>query len=484
MLGDKRTHVSASDKSVAAGGDIVDSVITINQRDSSDKALIDYLITHNQSLIAENSKLKEQVEPAVVGLSDLDESQEAIEQARAALATGDTKKAKELYRNAAQRAVDEGEQLFRQAAEYYISLGALAYLNDTTESLEAYKQASKLDPENTEAWNRLGLLYLRNSDLVSAEIAFKNVLSLAQSLDDKYIAGNAIGNLGTVDEMLGKTQQAEEKYLRALDLHKEVGDLGGMANEYGSLSALNRRCGRFPEALKLLSEAKQIFSKMDNQAGVANVDVSEAAILVSLQKFEKAEQLYRQALQYFKSSGHRHDEAYQHANLGNLYVLWQKPIDLSMGECKSALELFESLKSIPGIALASFGVARAYLVKGQLDKAARYAQRSLDLYRKTEDSVGTAGALGIIASVTLNQGDSNNAERFSDEAMAIYKFVADKERTAATLVFKGEICRSRGEYREQRIFYKEALDLYREISSPLSQKTELWIKELDDYLDD
>ena len=90
------TFVSAHEGSAAIGGDNINSPITVNQRDPQDKAIIDSLLAHNQLLAAENSELREQIEPAVVGLSNLDESKQEIEGTRAALAKGDTEKARAL----------------------------------------------------------------------------------------------------------------------------------------------------------------------------------------------------------------------------------------------------------------------------------------------------------------------------------------------------------------------------------------------------
>ena len=166
LLWRKRRMVSASENSVAAGRDITGS-ITINQRHPKDEELIDSLMSHNQSLMShsqtladENNQLRGQLVSAVTQLSTLDESEQAIRKANEALAKGDTDEAKALFRRAAQRTDDEVTDRSRQVAEYYRSLGALAYLDDTAESLSAYQRATELDPNNPDAWNLLGHLLL------------------------------------------------------------------------------------------------------------------------------------------------------------------------------------------------------------------------------------------------------------------------------------------------------------------------------------
>ena len=108
----------------------------------------------------------------------------------------------------------------RIAAQLYRGRGALAYANNTHESLGHYQRATQLDPNNIEGWNQLGHLHQRLGELEQAMKDYKKVNDLATEPTHKAIA---YGNMGLVFKTQGDLGQAQDSWQRALVLFTELG---------------------------------------------------------------------------------------------------------------------------------------------------------------------------------------------------------------------------------------------------------------------
>ena len=139
------------------------------------------------------------LESAVEALQAARDSADApadIDEALTQLRAGDTAKAEEIFRSVLERCRAEGQGAFKEAAARH--LGALAFQHDTDAALRAYTQASELDPDDADDWNRLGQLRHRIGNLGAAAEAYERVLRLGNTVRDKSVIATAYGNLGTI----------------------------------------------------------------------------------------------------------------------------------------------------------------------------------------------------------------------------------------------------------------------------------------------
>ena len=110
----------------------------------------------------------------------IDASPSETNEAFAALKQGNTTLAKNLFT----RATQKREQQAQQTAQAYRNLGALAFLDNTQEALQAYRRATLLDPDKADGWNQLGHLLMRVSDLNEAITAYNTVITLGKQHGD------------------------------------------------------------------------------------------------------------------------------------------------------------------------------------------------------------------------------------------------------------------------------------------------------------
>ncbi len=122
------------------------------------------------------------------------------EMAYAALQKGDVSLAKQLFEKTAK----QGEQNAKQTAEAYRNLGALAFLDNTEQSLQAYQRSTQLDPDNANGWNQLGHLFLRIGELDQAIAAYQQGLELGKKHQHQHLISISYGNLGEIYRTQGE----------------------------------------------------------------------------------------------------------------------------------------------------------------------------------------------------------------------------------------------------------------------------------------
>jgi tetratricopeptide (TPR) repeat protein len=107
------------------------------------------------------------------------------------------------------------------AAPLWYRLGnAFSELGDRQKAIEAFLEATRIDPDVADIWNDLGVVYI-NMDPIDAKAAFES-FKKAISVDPKNI--NSLKNLGSVYAMCGSEQGVNQVYLMLSELNKREAD--------------------------------------------------------------------------------------------------------------------------------------------------------------------------------------------------------------------------------------------------------------------
>jgi tetratricopeptide (TPR) repeat protein len=135
-----------------------------------------------------------------------------IDRAIELLRQGETGTAERVLAEVLDRRLQERATASQEAAEAARHLGAIAYVNDTTKALRAYRTATELDPDDTWSWIYLGRLYQRAGDLAAAEQAFMEALETAKRAGHDRDVGVAYHELGMVQHAKGSLEEALQAY--------------------------------------------------------------------------------------------------------------------------------------------------------------------------------------------------------------------------------------------------------------------------------
>ena len=317
---------------------------------------------------------------AVTALSkgqDINASQSELKAALAALAKGNTTMAKSLFARTAEKA----EQQAKQGAEALRNLGALAFLDNTQEAVQAYRRATQLDPDNADGWNKLGLLLMRVGDLTEAITSYNTVLALGEQHDDKGEIANAYGNLGIIYAIRGELDKARAFFQKALTLDKALGRKEGMANAYSNLGTIYKIRGELDNANAFYQKALKLYQAIGNKEGVANAYSNLGSNYQTRGELDKAFEFNQKSLKLNQALGDKAGMASNYLNLGLVYKT-RDELDKAIVFYQKALNLNQALGRKEGMANQYGNLGNVYKLQGNKVEAKRYYLMSLELFKQ------------------------------------------------------------------------------------------------------
>jgi len=255
-------------------------------------------------ILAKEAQVKALTE-AITALSKADAPAKSINAALRELEQGDTaKKAQAIFAEVLRSKEAEGRQANKEAAAAARHLGALTFEGDTKEALAAYQKAVALAPDNVDGWNRLATLFLHTGQLTQAEAAYRKVLALGNSRQDRETQAVAYGNLGIVYSTRGELGKAEEMHRKALAINEALGSKEGMANQYADLGIVAYTRGELDKAEEMHRKALELGEALSSKEGTAINYANLGIVYKKRGELDNAEELWKKSLRLFQEMGH------------------------------------------------------------------------------------------------------------------------------------------------------------------------------------
>ena len=336
--------------------DLKDSVI--NEKELSNKALKETIIAISQGQYGTKAQNK---------------------YALNALALGSTTEAKKLLTDATKSV----ESNAKEGAKTFIHLGSLAYFSNTKEAIDAYRRASELDPNNPDASNMLGLLFLRTGDYINAEIYLKKVEGYGKVHNNNLYKAVSYCNLGVMYQTQKKFDLAIDSQNKAIKINKESKNTLGLAQNYGSLASiyLEPEVQNLSEAYKYIQLSMEL-SKNNAEAMAVNLQILSAYYSI-LEDWPNA---INSTLMSFNESLRRNIGIVD--NFHNLAIFYNvyKNRNEALKFTNKCIDLAKKEGFEPEIGLCYKVQGAIYEKKGDIGKAKISYQLSLDTFNKISDS--------------------------------------------------------------------------------------------------
>jgi tetratricopeptide (TPR) repeat protein len=243
----------------------------------------------------------EQIKGLTVAVTALSQKGELGTAAIEAFKQDNLSLAKDLFKLETQRA----EMAAKQGAEAYRNLGAIAFLDNTQEALNAYRRATELDPDNADGWNDLGILFCRLGKFKEATSAYIAALNLGKKHQNKIEIANSYSNLGNVYLLLGQLDNAITFYSYGLILNEELGNKKGMADNYGNLGVAYQKREELDKAVIFQQKSLEINEDIGNKKGKAAAYTNLGILYLLFAKFFNSQESsirLNEAINYFQES--------------------------------------------------------------------------------------------------------------------------------------------------------------------------------------
>ncbi len=250
----------------------------------------------------------------------------------------------------------------------------------------------------------------------------KEVLPIADSLENHSLKGIAQMNMGVSLKSWGRFDDAVNIYKKALISLQKAEDTLNMICLYSNMGIVYKEWARYDEArswyLKVLSKKEQ----MADTAGIITVLNNLAGVHFQTGDTTRARELLDRATTYARAIKHQYFEAYLIEN--------------------SATSMLEH---------------------NNFEKALKMYRQAMVLYRKTGNKEGIAGSYSNVASVFSKKGDYKNALIYHDSALVDYKKLKQKPRIGGALTSTGITLWRAGLYKSSVDTLKKAVSIFEEL---------------------
>ena len=288
------------------------------------------------------------------------------------LSTGNTVPAEKLFESF----IQTDQPNIQHKAQAYRHLGALAYLSNRKNAFYAYQRATKLAPENANAWNRLGILSKTNE----AMAIYQRVIALKNSQHHKDEIAVAYGNLGVIYKSRKQLDKAVECYQEALTIYQALNDQQGMATQYANLGVIFQTREQLDKALEYYKKRLVIETNLGHEKDLASAYGSLGAVYQSQERLGKSIEAYKTSLKISTKLGDLIIMANIYGNLGIIYKS-RGEIDKAIAHYMQAVEINSNLKRIESMASNYSNLGVAYTLKNDNRKAKYYWKKSLKLFQ-------------------------------------------------------------------------------------------------------
>jgi CHAT domain-containing protein len=414
----------------------------------------------------------------------------------------------------------EADKLLQQGIKQSNTKQIDAALQSFQQALTIYKEI-KDRPGQGKTLNNLGNIYSEKKDNAKAIKAYQESLIIAREIKDRDLEARNLLNLGSVyssmnnyDKALdllqqswqiaqeiksrvlqfkllelfiqtyttkGNTSKANEYKQQAQAMFAEIIKFGEVLDLQGKATAYNQQ-KKYQEAIesgeKALENLRKIQLKNEDvlilfsSLNLDNKSISPEFIkfLFETQILEELALAYRAISDYPKliNVSQQRLEIVQKTKFNEDEWEFLLTISSLSGTTKES-NLLEVYKKYPELE-ANLGLARAYNISGEYQKAILSAQQALQVAREVKNSTFEASALLILASASSSLAISNaeyqNSLKFAQQALTIARQIKDLEFESEALNYIAYIYRSLEEYPKALEFAETSLAVARKSKDP------------------
>lgn len=338
------------------------------------------------------------------------------------LAAGDTHRAAAACFRAARGA--RGRYLNQKAVELF------------TKGLELASEDERL--LRIDALHDLGSLYELQGRIQDAEECFKEMLRNAWILAHRGKAGAALNKIGRLHRSMGDGPAARAFFNRSMTLFKAAGDEVGLAACLGDLGELARQEGSFDRAYKLVREAFEIQRKHQNRRSMAVSLQCLGKIEVARTSFERAERYFLEALEMMRKTNDRGGMAQTLTSLASMMAN-RGDLDGAVKRFEASLELAKEVGDRRMQAVAHNHLGEAFREQRKFKDAMAHFKDCEEVAMAQNDRHLYADVLRNLAILAMRMGDLEMGHQHVVLSLDIARQIGAKEIEALCYRALGEL---------------------------------------------
>ena len=266
------------------------------------------------------------------------------------------------------------------------------------------------------AYNNYGYYFFQIDKPYKAIENFEKAISLSREINDLKVVPTALNNIGYIFKQQGNVVEALNYYHKSLKLNKLTNDKEEEAlclNNIGGIYFLEKE---YDKALEYYREALIIEKKSGTKKGQGRLYANIGAIYKEQNKANLAIEYFDYSIKIYKSI-----EYYRGLGLSltkqaelelNLYKKDENDkhyLNSAIKKLLKAKNILEKEKDNEGIVFTLFNLSKAYLYKGDIEKANLYGQKSLIISKKIGFPSSIRDASEVLQKIAIQKNNYKRA---------------------------------------------------------------------------
>ena len=358
------------------------------------------------------------------------------------------------------KAADYSKEYYQnqQALECYDRL--LKLLEDDSSS------ATNKNVQQTEILLKKGSILEMTGEWDKAEELYRKALALARKTENSGLLGNANNQLGHLLMLKGNYEQADSFLETAAAFFGSNHDNRGTSNVYGNLGTLYFRQGKYEDAKLYFIRSIQLAQLYKHTSSNAQIVATLGLTYMNLGKYDDGIRWQLSQLDLCKKMNDRQGMATLYVNMGIVYFE-KGDFDNALKCYEKGLELSEELgnKQLTAIAIGSIG--NVWQRKGNFEMAMQNFQRDLVLVEELGDKQGIAIANGLIGELYTIMGDFDQAIEYLQRNLSISIELGYRKGVAKALNSLGDIYFYKNDFNNSLDYYDRCITVTRNIGNKL-----------------
>jgi predicted ATPase/class 3 adenylate cyclase len=284
---------------------------------------------------------------------------------------------------------------------------------------------------------------------------------------------------GTVHELIGQWEEAEQEYRQALKRAKSLNDwylIGRGNRRLGQLLVLR---GKYEDGKKHLDVAITCFELAGDQVGMAKTYGNLGTYFFRQGSYESAQSWFAKAIEINRSLQRDAENAAIVANLGLIFMN-QGHYDEGIRWLEEQIDIAERAEDKQGLTTLYTNLGIIYLEKGSLDSALLCLEKGLALSEELGNKLFMTICIGSIGSVWEKKGDFGKAMEMFERDLALCQELGDKQGLAIASGLIGDLLSTLGEFdrstelQEQNLTFSRELNYKKGIAKALNTLGDNW----------
>lgn len=253
----------------------------------------------------------------------------------------------------------------------------------------------------------------------SAIIFFKKSAANYKKAGDINKYGLQLNNTGLMFWIGTQYDSAIAYYQKALEVRKRIGDKDQLSTTLNNMGTIYYQWGAYSRAFEYYIQAMDYAKQLNNLRALSLYHTNIGLVYKDLGNFAEAKEYFINAIKYAEKANDIEAFGYAHNSLGDLFIE-DKP-DSAIEHFNLALSKYTDIDFISGSIIAYVGLGKAYLEKGEIDKAQKYFQMVLDESKRRDILLRIAEAYKYLGVVEEKKGNYSQAEKYYRRCIQLSK---------------------------------------------------------------